>query len=189
MKNPVPTPIEFKYALRIITVVQFLKTSHASNYQEDSSEFLADFFDQTPLPSQEGPDLEDIQLNANQSVEDLSNAEMNSLYYLVGYCISRICMNDKYREKCISSIRGASATSGSSSRLTEMKNYKEGCLAHPTEDKLQSRCSGNATCQARSRHSSRISYIKHPFSRLQMASNRSCFLDISLIVSRSFAGK
>lgn len=134
MKNPVPTPIEFKYALRIITVSQFLKTSHASNYQEDSSEFLADFFDQTPLPSQEEPDLEDIQLNANQSVEDLSNAEMNSLYYLVGYCISRICKNDKHCEKCISSIRSPSATSGSSSRLTEMKNYKEGCLAHPTKD-------------------------------------------------------
>ncbi len=44
-KNPVPTPVEFHHALRIISVGQFLTTIKSGSYQEDDSSFLADFLD------------------------------------------------------------------------------------------------------------------------------------------------
>lgn len=46
-KNPIPTPVEFHHALRIISVGQFLTTIRSGNYQEDDSSFLADFLTKT----------------------------------------------------------------------------------------------------------------------------------------------
>ena len=50
LKNPIPSPLAFKYALKIISVSQFMKSlATQGSYQEDDREFAIDFIDQ-PVP-------------------------------------------------------------------------------------------------------------------------------------------
>lgn len=133
--NPVPSPVEFKYALKIITISQFLKATHAGNYQEDDNEFLAEFADDQFQPTQE--QVPEVNFNHNIPMEDLTGDELNSLYYLAGYCITRIVNNDKHCYRCLATVKGTDPLSELSARLTNLKEYKEGCLAHPTEGAFQ----------------------------------------------------
>ena len=45
LRNSVPTPVEFQYALWVVTVGQFLSPVHTGSYLEDGSDHLADFLD------------------------------------------------------------------------------------------------------------------------------------------------
>ena len=102
--NPVPSPVEFKYALKTITISQFLKVPRARNYQEDDNEFLADFSDNKLEASQE--DVPEETFNHNAPVEDLTGDELNSFYYLEGYCITRIVHSDKPCNTCLPTVKG-----------------------------------------------------------------------------------
>ena len=73
LKNTVPSPLAFTYALKIISVSPFLKspaTSHGS-YQEDDRDFTVSFIDESlKLPRREA-DVLQLKLSEVKSVEDL----------------------------------------------------------------------------------------------------------------------
>lgn len=49
LKNPVPSSLEFRQAIKLIAVAQFLKCSNESSYSLDDREYLADFLDNQNL--------------------------------------------------------------------------------------------------------------------------------------------
>lgn len=131
LKNPVPSPVEFKYALRIITVSQFLKTPNAGNYQDDDNDFLADFSSDTPIVP-ELHDIPEVDLHIGQTAATMTKDEENSLYYLCGYCISRLKLNDKHCSSCLESIQSSTPSNLFLAKLTNYKEYTDGNLVHPT---------------------------------------------------------
>ena len=58
LKNPVPSPLEFEHSLKLVTVVQFLRTATQGNYDQDDSEYLAEFLGKKPAESDD-EDVED----------------------------------------------------------------------------------------------------------------------------------
>ena len=52
-KNPVPTPLEFKYHLRLITVAQYLKPSEHGSYEQDEGNMIVDLLDTETDASQD----------------------------------------------------------------------------------------------------------------------------------------
>ncbi|KAK3883290.1 hypothetical protein Pcinc_012327 [Petrolisthes cinctipes] len=101
MKNPVPTALEFRQTIKVISVAQFLKCPSTGSYAEDEREFLAEFLDNAALPEKKSvatdnndddDDEDSTSLSIDQLTSDsvLSKAEQCSLYNLAGYCISRV---------------------------------------------------------------------------------------------------
>ena len=111
LKNPIPSPLSFKFTLKIISISQFMKPlATQSSYQEDDRDFAVDFLDQ-PVPLLKGePEVKGVELSEVKAIENLNEAELNSLYYLVKYCVYGIKMNESLCPKCIGEI--VSATLG-----------------------------------------------------------------------------
>lgn len=88
LRNPVQTPLEFKFALKIISISQFLKVSSVGSYQEDDSEYLAEFLSVFAIPTVDCDiDSTDITLQDPGVPGELQPDELNSLHYLAGYCV------------------------------------------------------------------------------------------------------
>ena len=49
IRKPVPTPLEFKYALKMISTAQFFTLPRTGSYEEDDGEFLADYLNHEPI--------------------------------------------------------------------------------------------------------------------------------------------
>lgn len=45
-------------------------------------------------------------LTTMTQMEDIPEDELNSLYYLVGYCITQLVKNDKHCQKCLPTVNG-----------------------------------------------------------------------------------
>ena len=100
-KNAVPTPLEFKNSLRVLTVAQYLKGSCCGSYQQDDGMFVAEFIDVSQLNSSPSNEDDEDLLTAceclvNTKTETvLDSVELNSLYYLAGYIVTII------RKQCL----------------------------------------------------------------------------------------
>lgn len=85
IKNATPTPVEFKKALKIITVAQFLKTAKHGSYDTDDSTYLADYLEQVKLDIDEtGSSINEIIVTTENASCILDLHERNSLYYIAG---------------------------------------------------------------------------------------------------------
>lgn len=130
--NPIPSPLEFKNKLRLISVAQFLRVKATSSYEVDDAEYLVQF-----LSSKSSANLE-IDEHCDKlcfsSVSSLSNADLASLYYLTGYLVSRVVKNNKTCETCARAIQSDSNSAGSHCLLQQLKSYKEGCLVSCTSE-------------------------------------------------------
>ena len=84
-----PSPLEFKSALKIVTVAQFLFTKDNSNYQVDESEYLAECFKRSCYRSVANEDrqLEDLPSISSSTCATLSNDQLSVLYHVAGYCL------------------------------------------------------------------------------------------------------
>ena len=93
-KNPVPTPLEFKYHLRLITVAQYLKLSEHGIYEQDEGNMIADFLDTETDASQDDSNFcnqiyetcfadNADNILSNES-DKLAIAELNCLYNVAG---------------------------------------------------------------------------------------------------------
>ena len=84
-----PSPLEFKSALKIVTVAQFLSTKDNSNYQVDESEYLAECFKRSCCRSVANEDrqLEDLPSISSSTCATLSNDQLSVLYHVAGYCL------------------------------------------------------------------------------------------------------
>ena len=133
LKNP---PLAFKCALKNISIAQFLKPpgGNHGNYQEDDREFAVDFLSQpVKLSRDPEPEVNDIQISEAKSEEELCKAELNSLFYLVGYCVHSMKKTENVCDSCLQDITSTSLVSHQSATLTNVKEFKKDCLEHVTE--------------------------------------------------------
>lgn len=83
LRNPTPTPIEFRNALKIITVAQFLKRSRHSSYDDDESSYLINYLEPVEHTVEESIPTEVVVIDCRVSVS-LDASDLASLYYIAG---------------------------------------------------------------------------------------------------------
>ena len=128
MKNPVPTCVEFRQALKVVTVAQFLKYPASASYQKDDGSFLADFLDHTVGRSPDEPECEVIDSAVDHLENELSltTAEANCVYYLGGYCIKNV--QRSACPHCLESVVAQNTSHAAQETLCNFKEYKGGAL-------------------------------------------------------------
>ena len=131
-RNPVPTPREFRYALRTITVAQYLKPTKHGNYDEDDREYLGDLLPETiTIPNPEPPAT--LPIIRKEMVESMSPSEDSSLHYLIGYCLHSLMKNKRLCALCIGEVIDTSGSVTSESALLKLRDYKPGSLVNVNE--------------------------------------------------------
>ncbi|KAM7306127.1 uncharacterized protein ISCGN_016023 [Ixodes scapularis] len=143
-RNPIPTPVEFKSALRIITLSQYLKPVRNSSYElDDEAFYLADLSD---IP--EATRVEPVETDEDDPPTVTELSESNSFYYYCGYIVSRVVKNDSVCDECIAAVK---AVEGQTvlGNLTRLKAYKEGCLVFISDSVLEllTRCEATFTAR------------------------------------------
>lgn len=133
IKNPVPTALQFKQALKCITVAQFLKCPSHSSYEEDDRAFLAEFLDQPSVTKPKTTQLE-IKMEDVPSFSGLVDAERSSLHDVAGYCVNKVLKRRKTCSHCVTAVKEVNPKKGLQQTLTTLKQYKEGCLVFCTEE-------------------------------------------------------
>ena len=134
-RNPNPTPREFRYALKTITIAQFLTISASSNYDKDDRQYIAEFLD-TSCSSEVSDQADDVLLSLLDSEEQLSQDEANSLYYLAGYTLQSVKKQGQTCEECFSAAKDNDRVSGASNKpvaytsLREFKNVNFLCYVN-----------------------------------------------------------
>ncbi|CAM4567879.1 unnamed protein product [Leuciscus chuanchicus] len=103
-KNPIPTPVEFHHALRIISVGQFLTTIRSGSYQEDDSSFLADFLDTVKQNVTPSVRVEQLMVE-NRTAPDLTKTEKCILFHLAGYIVHKLTRFANICGKCKTATR------------------------------------------------------------------------------------
>jgi hypothetical protein len=124
-KNPIPTPLEFKNALKLISVSQFLKIPSSSSYDIDESDYLADFLSiQTAIPVEPADELDGMPITCTEfsSTPQLLPGEESSLYYLAGYCVQSLNKQRQLCDTCVHSVKNTEEDSHVSS-LLRLKEY------------------------------------------------------------------
>ncbi|CAJ1048722.1 uncharacterized protein LOC117540270 [Xyrichtys novacula] len=131
-RNPVPTPAEFHYALRAVTVGQFLTTIPTGNYFDDGSDHLADFLDSKRSSCSPPPVVRLEQLDDAASPPDFTKTESCVLYHLAGYIVKRV-ISCSLCEECQSSLTESENASGRDV-LLRLKEFKRGALYRPSDE-------------------------------------------------------
>lgn len=71
--------------------------------------------------------IREVKLSKVKTIGDISKAEINSLYCLVGYCVYTVKQNEGVCPNCICHIE---SNCHYMTALTDLKEYKEVCLVH-----------------------------------------------------------
>ncbi|KAM3620603.1 uncharacterized protein V6R79_025852 [Siganus canaliculatus] len=133
-KNPVPTPVEFHHALRIISVGQFLTTINSGSYQEDDSSFLADFLDRVEEKVTPSVRVEELTM-VDRAAPDLTKTEKCILFYLAGYIVHKVIKFSSICGNCKTATQHSDDSPvEENSMLLKFKEYKSGALCHPSQD-------------------------------------------------------
>lgn len=155
-KNATPRPLQFKTALRTITLSQFFQPCRTGNYEMDDAEYLADFISkrQAESPSEEVlqqdgasaiqdesawelPDDDDQMLaqvvdvlsDSQAAMGELQSTDKQSLHYLCGYTVKAVCGKYKLCETCRSALTDTENKENAS--LTEFKSYRDTSEQNP----------------------------------------------------------
>ena len=136
--NPVPSPIEFKRILKIITLTQFLKVNSSASYAADNdSDFLADLSDFHKMLKKESCEDEEFFNLASESEKipdlNLDISEKNSLSYLSGYVISKF----KRKKRLCQEFFIDSAEESNENQLTILKEYSKGALVQCSKEAFE----------------------------------------------------
>ena len=137
-KNAVPTPLEFKNSLRLLTVSQYLKGADSGSYDLADGSLVADFLAVQVKCKVHDP-VNDALFAAckplldygNLCAVELDSTELCCLYYLGGYVLSRVENNDVTCPSCIASVKAQDYTEELGTEITRLlalKEYKPGCL-------------------------------------------------------------
>lgn len=131
--NAVPSPLEFKNKLRLLSASQFLRMKASSSYDINDSAYLADFLSVSKTAnSQSDDDLPEV-LCFKYVSSSLSDADLASLYYLAGYIVSRVLKSNRTCQTCISAIKSEdNSFVANHALLLKLKAYKDGCLVSCT---------------------------------------------------------
>lgn len=129
-KNATPTPMEFKNALKIISLSQFFYSKRMSSYENDGTSFLASLNEmkslmpanedgEDPVTFEEPPDgIDDL--------ESLDFADLNSLIYFGGYCLFKTFTKIRHCESCYNYFVNQEARPATC--LVKLRNYTENNL-------------------------------------------------------------
>ena len=98
-KNPVPTCREFKHALKVISVAQYLKPTKRSSYQDDDQQFLGELLPAEVRMPEVEPELSMPDVNL-ASLESLTEDDEVSLFYLAGYCLQSLRKQKQICNNC-----------------------------------------------------------------------------------------
>ncbi|KAM3598762.1 uncharacterized protein V6R79_022247 [Siganus canaliculatus] len=133
-KNPVPTPVEFHHALRVISVGQFLTTINSGSYQEDDSSFLADFLDRVEEKVTPSVRVEELTM-VDRAAPDLTKTEKCILFHLAGYIVHKVIKFSSICGNCKTATQHSDDSPvEENSMLLKFKEYKSGALYHPSQD-------------------------------------------------------
>lgn len=138
LKSPTPSCLEFRIALKIISIAQYLKCPSTTSYQEDDGTHLAEFLHKPEVDPEESQYLEDL-INLTPmdlSTSTLCQAERASLHYLAGYCIRRVEENTRTCTECIHAVKVQGGSEIAEAALTNLKEYKKGALTHCTDSAM-----------------------------------------------------
>ncbi|KAM7306584.1 uncharacterized protein ISCGN_010287 [Ixodes scapularis] len=155
-KNATPPPLQFKTALRRITLSQFFQPCRTGNCEMDDAEYLADFISkrQAESPSEEVlqqdgaaaiqdesawelPDDDDQMLaqvvdvlsDSQAAMGELQSTDKQVLHYLCGYTVKAVCGKYKLCETCRSALTDTENKENAS--LTEFKSYRDTSEQNP----------------------------------------------------------
>ena len=129
LRKPIPSPLEFKFALKLISTAQFLTLPRSGSYSQDDGEFLADFLKQDVQVPEDDVEVLGIILSDNPDVSCLPPAERASLYNLAGYCVRSVKKNETTCDTCISELTAEETEYvHPDAELTLLKEFKTGCF-------------------------------------------------------------
>ncbi|KAM3619938.1 uncharacterized protein V6R79_016033 [Siganus canaliculatus] len=132
-RNPVPTPVEFHYGVRAVTVGQFLSTNHTGSYQDDAADHLADFLDtQTSICN--ASDIVRLEQLADPSPPNFTKTESCVLYHLAGYIVKRVISFSLCKECHCALVEAPANVTSQRAVLLEMKEFKKGALYRPSDE-------------------------------------------------------
>lgn len=106
-RRATPTAYEFKNALKIVTIAQFLHRPRGCNYQEDDGSYIADFLSANPSAKQttENRELDEdfiLDLMDTANLTEVKTLEADILYNLCGYVIHSVQLRSKIKcKKCL----------------------------------------------------------------------------------------
>jgi hypothetical protein len=131
-----PSPVHFRYNLRLISLSQYMRVSRDASYEADDSTYFLDFL-KTRSPSKLVFNGDDDELGLQIGELVLSELEGNALYTLAGWAV--------FKEKapnacavCVNSIIGDASSSPELARLNIIKSFETGGgLTHPSPAILQ----------------------------------------------------
>jgi hypothetical protein len=137
-KNPIPTALEFKNNLRLLTVSQYLKGAETGSYDLADGSLVADFLTLEPDTKVDDAVSDEVFVcckplldYGNLSVVELDSTELCCLYYLAGYVLSRVEKNDATCPVCIMSVTATDFVKEMGSEITNLltlKEYRPGSL-------------------------------------------------------------
>jgi len=127
-KNPVPTARECKYALKQITVAQYLKPTKSGNYEQDDREFLDDLLPEKIIPPVPEAKVLLDDITVLSSCAAISAYEKDVIYYLAGYCVQSLSKLNQICNTCKVSIKHNEDEAHPHATFLKLKNFKDGSL-------------------------------------------------------------
>ena len=134
--NPTPDAAQFRQALKMISIAQYMKCPSSASYFEDDRQFLADFLEPIRFSANDDDD-EAISGHFPDISEEtpLNKAQESSLYHLAGYCLFSVKKRGTLCEVCttLAEDPNRGTSSGSLNAITRLKEFRSGCLTYCSE--------------------------------------------------------
>ena len=144
IKNPTPTPKEFKYNLRAISAAQYMKDKKTSNYDHDEALYLVNCLGtnlESNLERNGVDDMDEFVRNFTQKLDtgiqiSIGNKEEQSLYYFCGYVVLSAKKNPKFCDTCFNKFEHSNEEKEEAfpaDNLVKLREFKDGALFHCSE--------------------------------------------------------
>lgn len=131
-KQIVPTALQFKNNLKLISIGQYFKKFSTGSYDSDDRNFL----DLTNLMAEKKSKITTILLPKgwNETSINLNKAEENCLYNIAGYIMHGIFTSSTVCDTCFTFVASKEKQDAAYSKLVSLKEYKDGCLFYVKKD-------------------------------------------------------
>lgn len=131
-KHVIPTALQFKNDLKLITILQYMKNVGSASYEQDDREFFSEFLDYILEKKCIKVEINNINTNNNIICNNdnitFDNLTLNCLYYLGGYIIYKINKNYKICDNSINATGNTISSEYSYVTLIQMRCFKQETL-------------------------------------------------------------
>ena len=138
-RSKTPTPYEFKNALKIVTISQFLHQNKKGSYESDDATYIADFFSINPQAKKEMEVIEydeDFILALMESDLSLVKTPVKEiLYNLVGYLLNSIQKTNQVKcKECLSVLIASESEKNPLQSFVDLRDFTGHSLKRCSED-------------------------------------------------------